>query len=50
VIELRLPITSSIISETEYRQRPELIRTLKLFFPEVLPLGFDEDRAMTRRG
>ena len=35
VIELRLPITSSIISENEYRQRPELIRTLNVLPPIV---------------
>ncbi len=35
VIDRGLPITSSIISEDEYRQRPELIRTLNVLPPIV---------------
>ncbi len=35
VIERRLPVTSSIISEDEYRRRPELIRTLNVLPPVV---------------
>jgi misacylated tRNA(Ala) deacylase len=35
VIEKRLPVTSSLISEDEFRRRPELIRTLNVLPPVV---------------
>jgi misacylated tRNA(Ala) deacylase len=35
VIERGLPVTSSIVSEDEYRRRPELIRTLNVLPPVV---------------